>query len=155
MKKLFALFCLLLTPTVSAAEKQVPMPADGDKLYVSLYVASSDQVPVLDAQVKQYKAGNHYNVYKQSDPMYKSRFAGVPVPSAFVQKADGTVIFATCPWRKPKPQPKPEPDEPATPDEPVTPEPDNSPSPWLYLGVVGIGLAVGAGSKFVQEMKAK
>jgi len=154
MKQLFLMF-VFAASSLTAAEKRVPMPADSGKLYVSLYVADQSQVPALNEKVASYRAGNHYNVYLQSNPMFSARFAGVPVPSAFVQKSDGTVVYASCPWRKPKPEPvTPEPEPVVEPTPPYEPAAPASELP-LYLGIVGVGLAVGAGSKFVQELKGK
>lgn len=145
-------------------EKQVNIPNDASRLYVSVYAANKDQANKIlaDSTVQAYKArGAHVNVYYKSDSMYKARFVGTPVPSAYVQNASGDVIWAygkNCPWRnrhKEEVQPDQDQADEDQADHEEAPPADPQPSPWVVLAVAAAGLAAGAGSKFVQELKAQ
>jgi len=155
MKYIFLILCF----ASPALAEQVRLPDDSNKLYVSVFAGDAKQAKVFVArhpEIARYAAGNHYNVYVKSDPLFVRFAAHVQIPCAIVQTADGSVTWSSCPLRRcPKPvdvdvkinQPEPEPEpEPQPVDEPV--------SPWLYVGLAAAGLAAGAGMKFYQELKA-
>lgn len=168
--KTLLIILALITPAI-AAEKRVKLPADSQKLYVSLYVENNTQFRNLIEtypQIAQYRQGNHFNVYKKGQPFTETRFKNVVPPVAYVQKADGSIIWtsteAWCPfkfWKKRR-TPDKVPDEVPVDDEYVDedeidieiPAPvDPGPAPFLLLAIAALGLAAGAGSKFVEELK--
>jgi hypothetical protein len=147
--------------------EQVTIPNDGTKLYISLYVNNDSEIKLLlskHPEISRYAIGNHYNVYKKSNPLTKSRFANILAPSAFVQKANGAVIWASdrnciLPWRqnhRNKDEQKEEPiKEEDQKEEPVPVAPVEEPmNPLVYVGLAAAGLAFGVGSKFYQELKS-
>lgn len=149
-------------------ETKVDLPADAGKLYVSIYVENDSQLQTLIHQypeIAKYRQGNHYNVYKKGSTIAATRFKNAPTPSAFVQKADGTVVWSStsgrrdcCPWKDKKASPPPDEDQKDQDQSEPTPTPvpvDDSPNTWWLLGLAAAGLAAGAGSKFVEELKVK
>lgn len=143
------------------AEKRVNLPNDANKLYVSLYVqndAQADRLIAQHPQIAKYKPGSHFRVYYSNDALTKARWAGVQLPSAWVQTRQGEVIWASCNWRLFR-RDKAQPDDEVVIDEELDEEqeeaPEPGPSPWIILGLAALGLAAGAGSKLYQELKGE
>lgn len=170
MKYLFTILLALMPILAFGAEKRVPLPDDGGKLYVSIYVQNDAQLQRLirtNPEIAQYRHGNHYKVYYKTDPMFKARFKNAAVPSAYVQKPDGSVVWSSverpwCPLRRPQPQPQPDPDDEVIIDEeeeidlePGPPPPEPGPNPWFVAAALAAGLTVGAGSKLVEELNTQ
>lgn len=163
MKYLLFLLAILIASTAIAGPTS--LPNDSSKLTVSVYAENDAQVNAIFAaspELHKYVKGAHYKVYKPNDPMFAHRFKMVETGTAIVQANDGTVIWANrrCPWRKDKTKDEtPKDEDTVVDDEEATPPSDpapveDGPNPWVVAGIVLAGLVVGAGSKFVEELRS-
>lgn len=161
MKSILAILLCAVCGCAAATEKQVRLPNDSGKLYVSIYASTPAQVAKLTAtypQINHYKAGNHVNVYYKSNPMYKARFAHVSVPCAYVQMKNGEVLWTSdrnciLPWRRNHTHPETAP----APDEDEGDEEDSDPSyPVVTLLVaLAAAAAVGVGTALRDKFRKK
>lgn len=169
MKFMFALIAFMAMASVADAQR-VNLPDDSNKLTVTVFANSTAEASAFlnrHPEISRYRAGNHYNVYTQSNPMTKARFGDQTHMSAYVSTSNGrTVITAkdtSCilrKWRQNHCEPqkqevdqsKIEQDEVPT-DEPAPPV--DEVNAWLLVGLAALGLAIGVGGSVYNEIKAK
>lgn len=153
--------------------KRVALPNDANKLTVTVFAKDAAQAKAFLArhpEIRAYKAGNHYNVYTKENSLTKARFGSVSMPSAYVQKPNGTIVASAVKtngdclfgrWRnRHQEQEQEQEKEEAVVDEDEvveeeTPAPADESNPWLLVGLAVLAVVGGVGSQFYEELKAK